>query len=87
MSVDQDQQHCAGAGRNVRRSLRFAALPGGKNERMSRLFGYIVAAHLLTMRTTAADITVKVALTGMSSAIGMGPAGRGMMGRGIMSPG
>ena len=30
---------------------------------------------------------VKVALTDMSSAMGMGPAGQGMMGHGMMSPG
>jgi hypothetical protein len=33
------------------------------------------------------EVTIKVALTDMSSAMGMGPAGRGMMGRGMMSPG
>ncbi len=58
---------------------------------MNRHFGYIVAALLsspmLAMPATAADVTVKVALTDMSSAMGMGPAGRGMMGRGMMSPG
>jgi len=58
---------------------------------MKRHFGYIVAALLsspiVATSAVAADVTVKVALTDLSSAMGMGPAGRGMMGRGMMSPG
>ena len=54
-------------------------------------FGYIVAALLsspiVATSAVAADVTVKVALTDLSSAMGMGPAGQGMMGRGMMSPG
>jgi uncharacterized cupredoxin-like copper-binding protein len=60
---------------------------------MNRHFGYLVAA-LVSLPTLAmspvtaeSEITVKVALTDMSSAMGMGPAGRGMMGQGMMSPG
>jgi hypothetical protein len=53
---------------------------------MNRHFGYIAAALLsspiLANPATATDVTVKVALTDMSWAMGMGPAGRGMMGRG-----
>jgi uncharacterized cupredoxin-like copper-binding protein len=58
--------------------------------RMKRHLAYIAAALLsLPMLSVAAEseITVKVALTDMSSAMGMGPAGRGMMGQGMMSPG
>jgi hypothetical protein len=62
-----------------------------REAQMNRHFGYIVAAFLssllLAEPAIAADVTVKVALTDMSSAMGMGPAGRGMMGRGMMSPG
>jgi hypothetical protein len=58
---------------------------------MNRDIG-IVAVLLLSLLTAApapaADATtVKVALTDMSSAMGMGPAGRGMMGPGMMGQG
>ena len=60
---------------------------------MNRYVG-VAAALLLSLQTIAvpalaADATiVKVALTDMSSAMGMGPAGRGMMGSyGTMGPG
>jgi uncharacterized cupredoxin-like copper-binding protein len=62
-----------------------------REAQMNRHFGYIVAAFLssllLAEPAIATDGTVKVALTDMSSALGMGPAGRGMMRRGMMSPG
>jgi uncharacterized cupredoxin-like copper-binding protein len=60
---------------------------------MNRHFGYFVAALLLLPAlaipgiTAENQITVKVALTDMSSAMGMGPADRGMMGHGMMGPG
>jgi uncharacterized cupredoxin-like copper-binding protein len=59
---------------------------------MNRNIG-IVAALLLSLSTAAVSApagdatTVKVALTDMSSAMGMGPAGRGMMGPGMMGQG
>ena len=59
---------------------------------MSRRLAYVAIAPLLVLTlalpATAADSQVmKVALTDMSSAMGMGPAGRGMMGYGMMHPG
>jgi hypothetical protein len=59
---------------------------------MNRTIG-IVAALLLLLPTAAAPAppvdatTVKVALTDMSAAMGMGPAGRGMMGQGMIDDG
>ena len=48
----------------------------------------IPLAFAFAMSAAAESQTpVKVALTDMSSAMGMGPAGRGMMGHGMMSPG
>ncbi len=67
---------------------------------MDRHFRYLVVALLLlpalaiTGKTAESQTTVKVALTDMSSAMGMGPAGQGygmmgpgMMGHGMMGPG
>jgi uncharacterized cupredoxin-like copper-binding protein len=52
----------------------------------------MIAVSLLLLSTAAPApagdaATVKVALTDMSSAMGMGPAGRGMMGPGMMGQG
>jgi uncharacterized cupredoxin-like copper-binding protein len=56
---------------------------------MNRHFGYLAAVILpmLVTSAAAAEATVKVALTDISSAMGMGPGGRGVMGQGMMSPG
>ncbi len=59
---------------------------------MGRRVAYLAVALpvALTFALPAAaesQTTVKVALTDMSSAMGMGPAGHGMMGYGMMSPG
>lgn len=60
---------------------------------MKRLILFIGALVLAVLQVPvapagAADaITVKVALTDMSSAMGMGPMGRGMMGPGMMGRG
>jgi uncharacterized cupredoxin-like copper-binding protein len=60
---------------------------------MNRHFGNLVAALVslptlaMSPATAESEITVKVALTDISSAMGMGPAGRGMTGQGMMSPG
>jgi uncharacterized cupredoxin-like copper-binding protein len=48
----------------------------------------LVSLQALIAPARAADaITIKVALTDMSSAMGMGSMGRGMMGQGMMGPG
>jgi uncharacterized cupredoxin-like copper-binding protein len=48
----------------------------------------LVSLQALITPARAADaITIKVALTDMSSAMGVGPMGRGMMGQGMMGPG
>jgi hypothetical protein len=51
---------------------------------MKRLCSYIAATllSLSALSAATAETTVKVALTDMSSAMGMGPAGHGMMGVG-----
>jgi hypothetical protein len=60
---------------------------------MNHRLAFLAVAPLLVLTLTlpakAAEspAPVKVALTDMSSAMGMGPAGRGMMGHGMMSPG
>jgi len=47
----------------------------------------VASAFALPAKAAESPVPVKVALTDMSSAMGMGPAGRGMMGHGMMSPG
>ena len=57
---------------------------------MNRRLAFVaVLAPTLALPAVAAEspTTVKVALTDMSSAMGMGPAGRGMMGHRMMGPG
>jgi hypothetical protein len=57
---------------------------------MNRRLAFVaVLAPTLALPAVAAEnqTTMKVALTDMSSAMGMGPAGRGMMGHSMMQPG
>ena len=58
--------------------------------RLAQIVGAVLLMSLqfLVVPARAADaITIKVALTDMSSAMGMGPMGRGMMGPGMMGHG
>lgn len=59
------------------------------DRRLACLAVSLLLVPTLALPATAAEsqTAVKVALTDMSSAMGMGPAGRGMMGYGMMSPG
>jgi hypothetical protein len=57
---------------------------------MNRRLAFVaVLAPTLALPAVAAEnqTTMKVALTDMSSAMGMGPAGKGMMGHSMMHPG